>query len=472
MTDRAGTILVGLSGGADSMCLLDLMARYTAEHGLRLKAIHVHHGIRGEEADRDEAFCRDFCAGRGIEFASVHCDVPGYAKEYGLSLEEAGRLLRYDAMNEEAGRLEEASEYVKDSSEAGATASRKHVVIAVAHHQDDQAETMLFHMCRGTDIRGLRGMLPVKGRLIRPLLCLGREEILAYCRKEEIPFVQDSTNEETEYTRNLLRKEVLPILKDKVNPHTVKHLAAIGERIGQVEDYLEQTTSETYRILAKEEREQGVLVAVLLTDMESLHPYLADRIFYRAASELLGEAKDLTAEHIARFRHLLEPGVQAGTTEDIRDGLVACKEQGGIYLADRGHVHEPEPEQGQLNFAVIDCRDAKACLEAGLDPELPAMSPRILRNDDYTKFLDYDKINNDLQLRHREEGDYLVLDEEGHKKSLNRCLIDSRIPQRMKDKLWVLADGHHIIWIVGGRISYDVRVTAETRTILKVDYVI
>lgn len=179
-------VVVGLSGGADSVCLLSLLSDMRSSLSIRLRAVHVHHGLRGQEADRDADFSRELCRKLDIPFILKMENAHQEAQNRRISEEEAGRLLRYEAFEQEAARWEE-----EEREQEGAALP---VRIAVAHHGDDSAETILYHLFRGSGLRGLAGIAPVRGRVIRPLLCVSRQEILEYLREEGLSYVTDSTN--------------------------------------------------------------------------------------------------------------------------------------------------------------------------------------------------------------------------------------------------------------------------------------
>ena len=183
-------IVAGISGGADSVCLLFLLRELCREKGAGLFAVHVNHGLRGAEAGEDEAYVRKLCGELKVPLRVFSFDVRGRAREEHLTLEEAGRLCRYEAFEEEAERI-------------GGTR------IAVAHHAGDQAETVLFQLFRGSGLKGLAGIRPVRDNVIRPLLCTGREEIEAWLTERGIEWRTDSTNLTTDYTRNRIRGEIL-----------------------------------------------------------------------------------------------------------------------------------------------------------------------------------------------------------------------------------------------------------------------
>lgn len=218
---KPGTkVIAALSGGADSLCLADVMAARGEEDGVDVLAVHVQHHLRGEEAEQDARQVEDYCRNRGLAFRRVDVDARSLAEKEGLSLEDAARRLRYEAL--ETCR-----------QEAGAEA------IFLAHHQDDQAETVLLNLVRGAGTRGLRGMLPVNGYLARPFLGITRRDTEAYCEEMGLTWCQDSTNEDQSLKRNWVRKTLLPLLETQ-NPQIRKQLAQAAALAASDEAYLEK----------------------------------------------------------------------------------------------------------------------------------------------------------------------------------------------------------------------------------------
>ena len=213
-------VVVGLSGGPDSVFLLYALHTLQARMGFTLRAVHVHHGIRGAEADRDESFSEKLCAKLDIPFQAVHVAAPAYAAQHGLSLEEAARILRYEA-------LEAARQQLTQATAAW---------IAVAHHLDDQAETVLHNLVRGAGLRGLAGMENRRNHVIRPLLSIKREDILKWLKQYDIPYVTDSTNADPHYTRNRIRSTVLPELRE-INPEASAHIAHSAALLREADAY-------------------------------------------------------------------------------------------------------------------------------------------------------------------------------------------------------------------------------------------
>lgn len=244
-------VVVGLSGGPDSVFLLYALHTLQPRMGFTLWAVHVHHGIRGAEADRDEAFSEKLCAKLDIPFRAVHVAAPAYAAQHGLSLEEAARILRYEALETARQQLPEA---LASGSPAPASGSAAHLPtpssaactstadsapaawIAVAHHLDDQAETVLHNLVRGAGLRGLAGMENRRNHVIRPLLSIKREDILKWLKQYDIPYVTDSTNADPHYTRNRIRSTVLPELRE-INPEASSHIAHSAALLREADAY-------------------------------------------------------------------------------------------------------------------------------------------------------------------------------------------------------------------------------------------
>lgn len=430
-------VLTGFSGGADSTALLQLLWEYGQARGIEVLALHVNHGIRGAEAERDQAFCERFCEERGIPLRVVLEDVPEISRREGIGLEEAGRNVRYKAFEQER----EAHGIDR---------------IALAHHQDDQAETMLFHLMRGTGLRGLRGMEPVRGPYIRPLLCVRKEEIEAWLRSRGIAWVEDSTNREPDHVRNRLRQEVLAPMEE-IRPGSIRNMSAAAERLLELEDYLE---GELDRWQGEGVRERDGGYEVSLEVFARMHPVLRKQIVFRCLTRLLGGGGNLSAVHAEQVCALAEG--RRGSRVTLPGGLFAVKGYKELILK-RGYGAERSREvvycepDGEYHYrGAVFCLNMENWEKNG---EIPV--------NRYTKWFDYDKIRSDIVLRTRRPGDYLELSGGIHKK-LKDYLIDCKVPREERDGCILLADGSHIIWVTGMRISERYKVTEGTKRILKV----
>ena len=231
MIEAGDTVILGLSGGPDSLCLLHVLKSMQRSLPFTLQALHVNHMMRGEQAKEDEQWLSDHCRQLGVPLMVTLCDVYGKAEAEGISPEEAGRKARHSALQRQKAMLE---------SPCGGLCKGSRVLIALAHNRDDQAETVLMRMLRGTGIHGLAGMEYVRGDgLIRPLLDTPRSEIEAYCAKNGLAPRWDSTNADTYYTRNKLRLEVLPLLEKEFNPNLKETLARLAASAREDDAFLE-----------------------------------------------------------------------------------------------------------------------------------------------------------------------------------------------------------------------------------------
>ena len=241
---QGDSLVVGYSGGADSTCLLYALSELAALLKLRLFAVHVNHGLRGAESLRDEQFCRKTAERLGIPLQVVSADVRARADKDKLSEEEAGRLVRYEAFEEARKKLLENSSRCSPNSGGCNPNSSGRTLIATAHHADDQAETILLNLFRGTGLSGLSGMRIKRGNVIRPLLFASHREIVNWLTEKNIPYITDSTNLSDDYTRNFLRNRILPELSEHVNLRAAQHVLAAGRFCGQADCYLREEARE------------------------------------------------------------------------------------------------------------------------------------------------------------------------------------------------------------------------------------
>ena len=428
-------VLIGLSGGADSVCLLHLLWCLKKELGFELRAVHVHHGLRGEEADRDAEFSRQLCKRLGVPMKTVWANVAKEASETGTSLEEAGRQVRYRILEEEAGNWEQESALP--------------VKIAVAHHGDDNAETVLYHLFRGSGLKGLGGIAPVRGRLIRPLLCCRRSEVLEYLKEKRMEWKEDSTNAENAYTRNKIRNRLLPMVTEEINAQAVSNILRAADWMGQADRYFERMADQWLDRHGKQEKEGEYGFPIVMLAEEE--PMVRGYIIRRALERLSCPLKDITARHVEETDSLLEK--DTGKTVMLPHGLRAEREYGMLWLrcSERAKdIPESEELSGALKMRIFPCENWE---------DFP-------RNQ-YTKWFDYDRIKGTLSVRIRQPGDYITLPG-GGRKTVKSFMIDEKIPRGEREQIPLLAEGSHILWIVGRRISEYYKVTEHTKTVLEV----
>ena len=389
MIGQGDFIAVGVSGGADSVCLLLLLCELKQEYDLELCAVHINHGIR-REAFKDQEFVENLCRRRKVPWITFSEDVKGTAEKQSMSLEEAGRMIRYRCFRK-----------VLDMHGGGK--------IAVAHHQNDQAETMLYRMSRGTGIQGLKGMEAVRADVIRPLLCLKKEEILAYLKEKDQDWMEDASNEDNTFARNKIRNQVIPALT-KVNARAVEHIVSLSEEIEEWSRYLEEQLSEAWKACVKQEG-KGRLIDTgrFLEEPEPIRRLLAKQAIEQAA----GRKKDIEKVHIQSFCDLAFR--ETGKSIDLPYGLIGRKTYGGLLVEEK----QTRAETGTAGQLVLTETDRYEKME----------------EKDFTKIIDYDKIDKDIQLRYRKSGDFFVFSKDGKSKSLSRFFIDQKIPREERDRI-------------------------------------
>ena len=446
MTAPGDAVIVALSGGADSVCLLTVLKQLATPEFL-LRAVHVHHGMRGAEADRDEAFAQKLCESLSVPLCVAYCHVPAYAAEHGLSEEEAGRILRYQVLEKEAGKWEQ-------ELPAGSR-----VKIALAHHRDDNAETILHHLLRGSGLTGLAGIRPVQGRRIRPLLCVGREEIRAYLEAGHISWCEDSTNQSPDYTRNRIRSQVLPLLKTAVNEQAEEHILQAGQIIGQADAYLRQQAEEIWQeaVCGREEDLAAIPLTAFARQPEILKTYLIRHML----DQLHPGWKDIGSRHFTAIAELA--GKPVGSRLDLPGGLMARTGYETLEIVRKTKrevsVKTESGADGEIHGRQTVPELHMTVFSRQKDQEIP--------KNQYTKWFDYDKIKGTLSVRTRRTGDYLILPS-GGSKTIARYMIDEKIPKEKREQILLLAEGSHVLWVVGFRISEYYKIEEHTENILQV----
>lgn len=417
-------IIVGVSGGADSVYLLRVLCSLQKEKDLSITAVHINHQIR-EEAVRDQWFVQDLCKKLGVSCEVFCVDVKGLAQKEKLSIEEAGRKARYDIF------------YKKQKELQGK--------IAVAHHKNDQAETFLFRVSRGTGINGAGAMKAADFPVIRPLLSMTKQEIKKELVQIGQTWVEDATNADDTYARNQIRNQVMPRL-EKINEKTVEHICFLTEDIQEVMGYLKENIKNAYEyVVIKKNRS-------FLLDIEKLereHSWIQKQVIKRAMEELAGKKKDLEKRHIFELLDLTKK--ETGKRISLPYGIIAEKSYQMILLYqeknyDNSAISGKLLQEETNDFGNIEEKD---CIQ----------------------IIDYDKIKKGIRLRCREPGDFFTFGPDAKKKSLSRYFIDEKIPRHQRDTIPLVADGSHIIWIIGRRISSYYKVSENTKRYLKLKFI-
>lgn len=451
MIEKGDVVIAGVSGGADSVCLLFVLCALRRRIGFEVKVCHVNHGLRGAAADADEAYVRELCMRFHAECFVFHENVELIARNRKQSLEEAGRAVRREAF-------------------AKVCAGMERTKIATAHHRDDNAETVLLNISRGTGLRGLCGIWPVRGRWIRPLLWMDRNQIEAFLTEQNIPWCTDATNDEDDYTRNRIRHHIIPALTEQVNYGAVRHLDELSGHARELWEFLDEAT-EKARMRCTEQKNQTTLFIDSAAFADE-HMAVKRALIKRCIADTLGSEKNLTAVHVQDTLELLEK--QNGRRVNLPDGVSAVKVYGGIEICTpdirKNEVSSEEtairipgetriPDLGNKNAVVISCRIAGRS-DVGKPDQIPQKS--------YTKLIDYDIIKYGLSVRTRRAGDYLTVDDRGSRQKLKSYFINEKIPKEERDRIRLIADGSEIVWIPGRRMSRAYYVNERTERILEI----
>lgn len=464
MLEKDDYVVAGVSGGADSVCLLFLLCELRKEIPIEIHVVHINHMIR-EEAGADAAYVKQLCESFNIMYTLVECDVASIAREQHISTEEAGRNVRYEAFHRAL------------TSNQGNRKGK----IAIAHNKNDCCETFLFHLFRGSSLRGLSGIQPVRDELIRPLLCLERCEIEEFLDKNGIKYCIDSTNLEDNYTRNKIRHHILETAVEEINSAAVSHIYNACIEIEEARSLIDDMARNAYSMCVFPMEKCGVCgLHIDKAYFEKLHPTIQGAVIMKALEVLAGNRKNLQTVHIEQVKRLLEG--QCGRQVNLPYMLCAQRDYTGIFVH---HFGDREKAQKQVQEYTISPADRERllrgeCVEVHLsDEEILVFS---VKNVDfrenwknipqkkYTKWLDYDKIKNSIVVRTRKAGDYLTIDlpsGELRKKTLKSYFIDNKVPGEQRSALFLVAEESHILWIVGGRISSFYKVGDNTKRIME-----
>lgn len=430
MFPKGVKLIVGLSGGADSVALLHVLCSMRQEMEWDITAVHIHHGLRGEEADADRDFAMDFCKKLGVPCVVRQFDVQAEAKESGLGEEETGRLLRYAVFQELAG--EEGK-------------------IAVAHHQKDQAETMLMRLCRGTGLKGLTAMAPVRGNICRPLLGCSREEIETYSRENGLMWREDSSNHQEKYTRNKLRLKVLPVLEE-INPQAVSHMAETAELLALEEDFLEKQAEVCWQVVKLPSAENEVRLD--RKKLQELHPAMRKRVLRKAMAVFL--ERDVSQVQIEAMEDLLQK--ESGKGRDFLEGVLAENQYDAFVLSRRKESVEGYCYSLPLG-EEMDIPEAGLIVQSWVSERSVEISEDIC-----TKIFDYDKINGELFCRTRRTGDFIRL--KNGRKKIKDLFIDEKLPRSERERYPLIAMDEEVLWVPELRVSAGAQVDVDTKRFL------
>lgn len=446
------TVVVAVSGGPDSVCLLGLLVELQAELALRLHVAHLNHGLRGAAAEDDARYVAELAARLGLAATSGRRDVLAYRKRQRLSLEEAAREVRYIFL-------------------ADVAAAQGAAAVAAGHTAADQVETLLMHLVRGTGLAGLRGMAPRSvlrlpdGRrlaVVRPLLAIERAATERYCRERNLDPRLDATNEARELLRNRVRQELVPLL-ERFNPSFGAALLRLAQTAGDELAFVDGQAERAWADLAHAVEGSVVLRA---GPLRQLHPALQRHLLRRAVREVRGDLTDLAAVHVEYMRALLAR--PAGTQIDLPHDMVFAVEYDAYRLSAGEPASPLPPLAGEYGLAVpgttlLPGWRVRASLLPRSQVQLPTGEP-------WRACLDFARVGPDLAVRPRRPGDrFQPLGMAGTKR-LQDFMVDARIPRRWRDRVPIVATPAQIVWVAGWRIDERARVMPTTETVLCLEF--
>lgn len=465
MLEAGDRVVAGISGGADSVCLLFVLLEWAKQCPLELAVVHVNHGIRKEAAE-DASYVKALCSSLCIPFYLTEADVRRKAEEQKCSEEEAGRRVRYQAFAEAAEQFR-----------ANKT--------AVAHNSNDLSETMLFHLFRGSGIKGLAGIQPVREQIIRPILCLEREEIEEYLRIRQLDFCHDATNDTDLYTRNRIRHNILPYAREYISEGCVQHMMQTAEMLSEAEEFLVQETEAKRKQLVQETGEYRRISTAGFSDCPKV---LQKRLLFLLLKELSPMHRDISYVHIEKLLELFF--VPGNRRISLPFGIEARREYENVIIEAGGSKRQDKMEEdGRVGAGAVCVQldlgkkppgwsrviplDAQSKLELKIIETFDIKSKEVEQNQ-YTKWFDCDKIIGCVTVRTRRTGDYFTIsDGKGGTvhKSLKDYMITEKLPRDIRDNIVLLAEEKHVLWLMGYRISQHYKINWNTKRILQVQLV-
>lgn len=430
-------VLVGLSGGPDSVSLLHVLSELREEWRLSLYALYVDHGLRPEKTPYEIDFCADLTERLNVPFSVKRVDVMEFSEKENLSIQEAARHLRYLAFEEHAFQIE---------------ADR----IATGHNADDQAETLVMRLLRGSGPKGLSGIPPVRGMFIRPLIMVERNEIENYLDEEGIRFVIDTSNLKQDYLRNRLRHEVMPLLK-KYNPNLTGTLCRTATIFREENAYMEiAVTKSLMRLISRKTRDK---IELFISPLEHMEKVILRRTLIRAIEETRG-LRGIGLEHIEEIISLIKTG-SSGSRIYLPGGIRVIKDYSTLVI-----TSAPPRKLGEH---VLQVPGETVLKEAGLVLISSVNDDSTGTGDGKTEAaFDFDMLRLPLRVRSRQAGDFFYPAGFGKRKKLQDYFVNEKVPRDLRDTVPLLLSGEDIIWVVGYRMDDRYRIKSSSARALRI----
>lgn len=431
LINKNDSIIVGFSGGPDSVFLLYLLNEIKEEYDLKIIAVHLNHMIRDNSAKKDEEFSKMFARNLGVDFVSYKRNIPKYAKNNNLSTEDAGRRIRYEIFNKEASKLGGASK------------------IAVGHHKDDLVETVFMNFIRGAGSNGLVGIKEKVGNIIRPLLNLEKNEIINFLKENQVPYVEDKSNFQNDYRRNKIRNELIPYIKDNFNPNIVDGIVNMSSIIKEEQKFIEDYTSNLNFI--KEKNDEIIVDSNILSNE---HKAVQRLMIIKAYEILNGSRKDLSYENIESILELLKKDSASFIIKDYK-----------IYIYNKKLYFTKIKKKSIFEESIFNIGDTIEFNNYKIKSEIVDNSRDLEKNRNIAYF-NMDILDDEIKIRTRKSGDLIKL--EGFTKKTKDIFIDRKIDKNKRDEIPNLIFKENILWLMGIRRSSLYKITDSMKKIIKI----
>lgn len=437
-------VLVALSGGPDSVCLLNILYNLKAELNIEVGAAHLNHLLRDKDAFEDEEYVKTLCKSLDIPCFVKRVDINKYSKDKKMSSEMSGREARYNFFDD----------IVKDEG---------YTKIATAHNANDQAETILFRLMRGSGIEGLCGIKVRRDKIIRPILCLSRKEVEEYIEINNLKPRIDKTNFEKIYNRNKIRLDMIPYIKENFNEDIIQTLNRMSVLLQKDNEFIENSARSFYEKHCIEQSDYFIIKKEMFDNKEAV----VTRVIRYALTNFSKTHYDFEMKHIYEICNLAKNN--SGKAIDLPNKIYAENIYGDIYIKERININNIDVKQeivvnkNEINGKKIffDNENIEFSLlknDSNLD----------LNQNNLIKYFDFDKINDSISLRKRKNGDKIIpLGMKGSKK-IKDLFIDMKVPKEERDCIPLLCFDENISWIVGIRVSEEYKITNKTKNILRV----
>ena len=444
LIQKGDKIVVGLSGGPDSVCLLHILSRLKDKFDLEIYAAHLNHQIRGIEAQKDAFYISKLCEEMGITFFIKSINVPEYCEKNGVSIEEGARKLRYEMFYE-----------VKNNTRANK--------IAIGHNLNDQAETILMRIMRGTGLQGLKGIEYIRdGVIIRPILDIERNDIEEYCKQNNLNPRIDKTNLESIYTRNKIRLELIPYMKDNFNSNIIESISRMGNSLRSDNDYIENESLIKFKEVSNINDDS---VEINLSSYINLHKSIKVRILRNSIKHILGDTNFIDQRHIDDIIDL-EDESKIDKVINLPRGIFVYRKKNSIILTNKEIVIE------EIEFCYnIPSNGFIKIKEIGTIIETQVVNInkyKRSKSDKSSKWFDFNKIKGGIVVRNRRSGDKIKLS--GGSKKVKDLFIDIKIPKEDRCKIPIIADSQGILSVGDFRNSEDYKIDEKTKEVLKVSF--